>query len=149
MSGYKLEKWNLDELIKNPTRNNIDKKLADIEKNVKQFEKVKKSLNPKISPTKFMKILHDIENISEKSSKVGGYASLRYSENTQSDEATALLSKISKFGADIENRMLFFDLWWKKKIDEKNARRLMKFTGNLTDYLRFKRLLSKYSLSEP
>ena len=58
MSGYKLEKWNLDELIKNPTRNNIDKKLADIEKNVKQFEKVKKSLNPKISPTKFMKILH-------------------------------------------------------------------------------------------
>ena len=46
MSGYKLEKWNLDELIKNPTRNNIDKKLADIEKNVKQFEKVKKSLNP-------------------------------------------------------------------------------------------------------
>ena len=27
MSGYKLEKWNLDELIKNPTRNNIDKKL--------------------------------------------------------------------------------------------------------------------------
>ena len=44
MSGYKLEKWNLDELIKNPTKNNIDKKLADIEKNVKQFEKVKKSL---------------------------------------------------------------------------------------------------------
>ena len=37
MSGYKLEKWNLDELIKNPTKNNIDKKLADIEKNVKQF----------------------------------------------------------------------------------------------------------------
>ena len=45
--------------------------------------------------------------------------------------------------------MLFFDLWWKKKIDEKNAKRLMKSTGNLTDYLRFKRLLSKYSLSEP
>jgi len=149
MSTYKLEKWNLDELVKNPTRNNIDKKLAQIEKNVKQFEKIKKSLNPKISHTKFMNILHNIENISEKSSLIGGYASLRYSENTQSDEATALLSKISKFGADIENRMLFFDLWWKKEIDEKNAKRLMKSTGNLSDYLRFKRLLSKYSLSEP
>jgi len=149
MSTYKLEKWNLDELVKNPTRNNIDKKLAQIEKNVKQFEKIKKSLNPKISHTKFMNILHNIENISEKSSLIGGYASLRYSENTQSDEATALLSKISKFGADIENRMLFFDLWWKKEIDEKNAKRLMKASGNLSDYLRFKRLLSKYSLSEP
>ncbi len=45
--------------------------------------------------------------------------------------------------------MLFFDLWWKKKIDDKNSKRLMKSTGNLTDYLRFKRLLSKDSLSEP
>ena len=149
MTGYKLEKWNLSELIKNPTRKNIDKKLAEIEKNVKQFEKAKKSLSPNISSSKFLKLLHDVERIDEKASIIGGYASLRYSENTQSDEATALLSKISKFGADMENRMLFFDLWWKKKIDEKNAKRLMKSTGNLTDYLRFKRLLSKYSLSEP
>ena len=39
MTQYKLEKWNLDELIKNPNRKNIDKKLDDIEKNVKNFEK--------------------------------------------------------------------------------------------------------------
>jgi len=149
MAQYKLEKWNLDELIKNPNRKNIDKKLSGIEKSVKSFEKAKKHLKPNISSAKFIKLLHDIETISEKSSIIGGYASLRYSEDTQSDEATALLSKISKFGADIENRMLFFDLWWKKKIDEKNARRLMKSSGDLADYLRFKRLLSKYSLSEP
>ena len=58
----------------------------------------------------------------EKSSVIGGYASLRYSEDTQSDEATTLLTRISKFGSDIENRLLFFDLWWKKQVDEKNAR---------------------------
>jgi len=54
---------------------------------------------------------------------------LRYSENTQSDEATALLTRISKFGSDIENRMLFFDLWWKRQVDEKNAKRLINSTG--------------------
>ena len=146
---HKLGKWNLDELVKNPNRAVFDQKLAKIESNAKRFEKIKKSLNPKVSSGKFLRLLRDIENITEKSSVIGGYASLRYSENTQSDEATSLLTRITKFGSDIENRLLFFDLWWKKQIDEKNARRLIKSAGQFSEYLRFKRLLAKYSLSEP
>ena len=149
MMRHELGKWNLDELIKNPNRTVIDKKLAKIESNAKRFEKIKKSLNPKISSGKLLRLLRDIENITEKSSVIGGYASLRYSENTQSDEATSLLTRITKFGSDIENRLLFFDLWWKKQVDEKNARRLIKSAGQFSEYLRFKRLLTKYSLSEP
>ena len=149
MMRHKLGKWNLDELVKNPNRAVFDQKLAKIESNAKRFEKIKKSLNPKVSSGKFLRLLRDIENITEKSSIIGGYASLRYSENTQSDEATSLLTRISKFGSDIENRLLFFDLWWKKQIDEKNARRLIKSAGQFSEYLRFKRLLAKYSLSEP
>jgi len=45
--------------------------------------------------------------------------------------------------------LLYFDLWWKKQIDEKNAKRLIKSAGQFSEYLRFKRLLAKYSLSEP
>ena len=146
---YELGKWNLDELVKNPTRLTIDKKLAEIEKSTKKFTSIKKNLSPNISSTKFLKLLHDIEQISEKSGMIGGYSSLRYSENTQSDEATSLLTRISKFSSEIENRLLFFDLWWKKQIDEKNARRLIKSAGQFSEYLRFKRLLAKYSLSEP
>jgi len=149
MVQHELGKWNLDELAKNPTRMIIDKKLTKIESDAKRFERIKKSLNPKISSEKFLKLIRDIEKISEKSSIIGGYASLRYSENTQSDEATALLTRISKFGSDIENRLLFFDLWWKKQVDEKNASRLIKSSGQFSEYLRFKRLLAKYSLSEP
>ena len=149
MMRHELGKWNLDELVKNPTRTVFDKKLAKIESTAKRFEKIKKSLSPKISSGKFLKLLHDVEYISEKSSVIGGYASLRYSENTQSDEATSLLTRITKFGSDIENRLLFFDLWWKKQVDEKNARRLIKSAGQFSEYLRFKRLLAKYSLSEP
>ena len=149
MIKHELGKWNLDELAKNPNRKTIDRTLTKIESDAKRFEKNKKSLNQKISSGKFLKLIHDIEDITEKSSMIGGYASLRYSENTQSDEATALLTRIRKFGSDIENRLLFFDLWWKRQVDEKNARRLMKSAGQFSEYLRFKRLLAKYSLSEP
>ena len=149
MIKHELGKWNLDELVKNPNRKIIDRTLTKIESDAKRFEKNKKSLNPKISSGKFLKLIHDIEDITEKSSMIGGYASLRYSENTQSDEATALLTRIRKFGSHIENRLLFFDLWWKRQVDENNAKRLMKSAGQFSEYLRFKRLLAKYSLSEP
>jgi oligoendopeptidase F len=96
-----------------------------------------------------MKILHDLEDISEKMSLIGGYASLSYSANTQSDEATSLMTRISKLGSDISNKILFFDLWWKTQIDNKNANRLIKDTGELSEYLKHKRLVAKYSLSEP
>ena len=104
-------KWNLDDLVKNPSRQVFDKKIKEIEKDAVQFEKQKKTLNQSISSSKFLKMLHQIEKISEKSSHIGGYASLKYSEDTQSDEATALLTKISQFGSAIQNQILFFDLW--------------------------------------
>ena len=114
-------KWNLDDLVKNPSKQVFDKKIKEIKKDATQFEKQKKTLNQSISSSKFLKMLHQIEKISEKSSHIGGYASLKYSEDTQSDEATALLTKISQFGSTIQNQILFFDLWWKKQVDEKNA----------------------------
>jgi len=80
---------------------------------------------------------------------IGGYSSLVYAADTQSDEATSLLTKMNKLGADISNQILFFDLWWKRSIDEKNAKRLIREAGQLSGYLRYKRLLAKYSLSEP
>ena len=43
-----------------------------------------------MSSKKFMSILQDVEKISENMSKIGGYASLSYSSDTQSDEATSL-----------------------------------------------------------
>ena len=149
MKSTKNGKWNLSDLVKNPSKQVFDKKIREIEKKSTQFEKQKKILNSSISESKFLKMLHQIEEITEKSSHIGGYASLKYSEDTQSDEATALLTKISQFGSRIENQILFFDLWWKKQVDDKNAKRLMKNAGELTDYLRYKRLMSKYSLTEP
>ena len=149
MKHSKNGKWDLSDLVKNPTKQVFDKKIKEIEKNATQFQTQKTTLTPSISESKFLKMLHQIEDITEKSSHIGGYASLKYSEDTQSDEATALLTKISQFGSKIENQLLFFDLWWKKEVDEKNAKRLMKNSGELSDYLRYKRLMSKYSLTEP
>ncbi len=149
MSKYQPGEWDLTELAKNPKSPAFQKQILEIEKQATKFEKIKSKLEPKISSKKFMDILKEIEEISEKMSKIGGYASLSYSSDTQSDEATSLMTKMSKLGSEISNKVLFFDLWWKTQVDEKNAKRLMKDTGELNEYLSHKRLFAKYSLSEP
>ena len=149
MTEYKLEQWDLSELTKNSKSPEFQKQIQELENQAKRFEKIKLKLTPKISSKNFMSILKEVEEMSEKLSKIGGYASLSYSSDTQSDEATSLLTKMSKLGSEISNKILFFDLWWKTQVDEKNAKRLIKDTGELEEYLLHKRLFAKYALSEP
>ena len=149
MTMHKLGKWDLSELAKNPKSPAFQKQIKELERQSEKFEKIKSKLNPKMSSKEFLNILKQVEGISEKMSMIGGYASLSYSSDTQSDEATSLMTKMSKLGSEISNKILFFDLWWKTQVDEKNAKRLMKDTGEITEYLSHKRLLAKYALSEP
>ncbi|MFB5625130.1 MAG: M3 family oligoendopeptidase, partial [Nitrosopumilus sp.] len=149
MSSYQLGKWDLTKLVKNPKSPAFQKQIKELENQAKKFEKIKSKLNPKMSSKQFMNIIHQVEEISENMNKIGGYASLAYSSDTQSDEATSLMTKMSKLGAEISNKILFFDLWWKTQVDEKNAKRLMKDAGEITEYLSHKRLFAKYALSEP
>ena len=149
MAEYQLGGWDLSELAKNPKSLEFQKQIKELEKQAEKFEKIKSSLDPKMSSKKFLSILHQVEEISEKMSKIGGYASLSYSSDTQSDEATSLMTRMSKLGSEISNKILFFDLWWKIQVDEKNAKRLMKNTGEISEYLSHKRLFAKYALSEP
>ena len=149
MSEYRLGEWDLSELAKSAQSVEFQKKIKEIQVLSKRFEKIKTKLNPKMSSKKFLDILHDVEDISEKMSIIGGYASLSYSANTQSDEATSLLTMITKLSSDISNQLLFFDLWWKTQLDDKNAKRLIKSSGEIAGYLKHKRLVAKYSLTEP
>ena len=149
MSEYQLGGWDLSELAENPKSIAFQKQIQELEKQAMKFEKNKSKLKSKISPKEFKNILQQVEKISENMSKIGGYASLSYSSDTQSDEATSLMTRMSKLGSEISNKILFFDLWWKTQVDEKNAKRLMENTGDLREYLAHKRLFAKYALSEP
>jgi len=148
MAEYQLGTWDLSELAKNPKNPAFQKQIRDLENLAKKFEKNKSKLKSNMTSKQFKIILEQVEEISHKMSKIGGYASLSYSSDTQSDEATSLMTQMSKLGSEISNKILFFDLWWKTQVDEKNAKRLMKDTGELKEYLTYKRLFAKYALSE-
>jgi oligoendopeptidase F len=149
MTAYKLGRWDITELVKDATKPDFEKQLVEIQRKADQLEKIKTKLNPKISSKDFFKIIRKLEELIEKTNIVVGYSSLLYAADTQSDTATALTSRMAKLSADISNQILFLDLWWKRGIDEKNAKRLIKDSNDLSRFLVHKRLMAKYTLSEP
>lgn len=145
----KVGRWDLTGLVKDPSGDEFALFLKSIEDHVARFERFRQSLRPDISPSEFESMLHALEGISEKLAVASGYAHLRYYADTSSNESSALVIRMEKRASEIGNRLLFFDLWFKKQLDDKNAARLIEAVPAVyQEYLRHKRLVAKYSLSE-
>ena len=146
----KVGRWNISDLVKDPSSEEFSRFLRSIEEQLVQFEGSRQLLRPDISSEEFERLIHMLESISEKVSIASGYAYLSYYADTSSNEASALVTKMEKLASEISNRMLFFDLWFKKQIDHENANRLINaIPKEYQEHLRHKRLVAKYSLSEP
>ncbi len=87
------------------------------------------------------------EDLERFASRIYGYAQLWFSEDTQNPEAQNLLGQMHQKMTELENRLLFFKLWW-KQLDDENAARLMKNAGDYRYYLEKLRLFRPYTLSE-
>src|SRR5919198_223756 len=148
-AAMQVGRWNLGDLVKDPSSDEFNSFLRSIEEQLVQFERSRQSLRPDILPTEFEGLIHALEGLSEKISIASGYAHLRYYADTSSNEASALVIKMEKLASDIGNRTLFFDLWFKRQLDDENADRLINAVPQVyREYLRHKRLVGKYSLSE-
>ncbi len=121
----KTGSWDLSDLVKDPNSSEFQGSIKSIEEKVKLIENKRQYLSSDISTTEFQDILYLIEDISERISIAAGYAQLKYCEDTSSNAAASLLTRMDQLSSDIANRLLFFDLWFRKELDEKNARRLI------------------------
>jgi len=148
-SNIKLGKWDLTDLVDDSSTKKVAELVANIKKDVKEFEDNRRILKRDLSISIFEGLVHKIENILEDLSTVNSFAHLKYAANTSSNEAAALVLQMEKLSSEVSNQILFFDLWFKKELDKNNAQRLIDSISTVyREYLRHKRLIAKYSLNE-
>ena len=145
---YEQKGWSLDELFPGLGTTEIEQALEKLDASVVDFEKHRELLAVDISDEKFLDILHNYEGITRQISRVGAFASLSFSEDTQDQKVQAFMAQMQQLGAQIENRTMFFSLWW-KKLDDKAAVRLLEASGDYRYWLEALRLQKPYTLSEP
>jgi oligoendopeptidase F len=141
------ERWDLPHLLENPVER-FEILLGEIETKVVQFEAARGQLSPTMDTLHFHPLLTLSEDITAACSKIGAYAYLWFSENTKDLVARSFKTKVEERLTAIQNRLVFFDLWW-QGVDEDNARRLMARTGTLRYHLETIRRFQPHTLSEP
>ncbi len=144
---YKQTRWSLDPLYPSYESAELQNAFDMIEEQVTSFEGVRGKLTPDISSEQFMQAMRASEETTRIAHKLYAFAGLSFTANTQDQAAQSLQARAQQFLAEIENRTLFFSLWW-KELDETNAARLMNDSGDYRYYLEAIRLFKPHTLSE-
>lgn len=140
-------RWSLVDLFPSPDGPEIETAFQTVDKMIAEFENLRPVLNSAIPEVDFLSILHQLEEIDRLASCVQGYARLWFTEDTQNQAATSLNARVDQFVAEISNRILFFNLWWKDLNDEA-AGRLMAASGDYRYWLEEMRHFKPHTLSE-
>jgi oligoendopeptidase F len=146
--SYKQAPWSLTDLFPEQASPEMEAAFEDLDTQVNEFEQGRQKLSPDISPKQFMGFVERLESISQVANRIYSFASLKFYEDTQDQDAQTFLSKVQQKMADIQNKTLFFSLWW-KGLEDPDAERLLEHTGPYSYWMKEMRLFKPYTLSEP
>ena len=145
---YTQSGWNLTELFASFADPAINKAYQDLEASTEKFVSQREELKPEISSEKFLQLVRDLEEMNKLGYRLYGFASLNFAANTQDQTAQINIARFQQFEAEMENRSLFFSLWW-KALDDANAARLLDASGDYRYWLEQMRNFKPYTLTEP
>jgi oligoendopeptidase F len=145
---YSLTKWSLEDLFPGHDSPELKTTIGDVEARVSDFESRRDQLTTDIATDTFLDLVKQLEDISRLSYRVSSFAALWFSENTQNQDAQNFVARIDQLMAELQNRLLFFSLWW-KELDDQQAERLMTVAGDYHYWLEEMRHFKPHTLSEP
>jgi len=146
-TGVVHDRWDLQDLIPDKQQD-LESTLEQIVSCLEEIEAYRPRLSTDLPIDQFLNMLHLQEKLHSLSAKAGAYAYLRFAENTQDPDALSLEGKVEQTLTDVENRAMFFDLWF-KSLSDQEAERFIAAAGDLSYYLEATRRFKPYTLSEP
>ncbi len=146
-SPFVQEAWQLSDLF--PALNDpaVERALEALQAGVADFETIRSGLNETLDTATFVSYLDQYDALTRQLSRLYAFGSLSFAANTQDQQALTYLARMRQQAAELQNRTLFFSLWWKELAD-KAAARLLAAAGDYRYWLEALRRQKPYTLSE-
>jgi oligoendopeptidase F len=144
---YQQTRWSLGDLFPGPKSEELEAAFVELEKQVEILEKRRPELTDDINLETFLSIVKELDQNTTLGQKIYTFAGLYFSEDTQNKVAQNLMARVEQFVAEMSNRILFFNLWW-KALPEEKARELVAGSGDYAYWLEAMRLFIRHTLSE-
>ncbi|MXX24432.1 MAG: M3 family oligoendopeptidase [Caldilineaceae bacterium SB0668_bin_21] len=144
---YQMSGWDLTRLVPSdpeangsgtlaPSSGVVEEFLGQLEESVAAFESLREALCAQMDPAKLIDAMQQYEDINTQAYRLFAYGSLWFSSDTQSPDALTYTNRMTQLHAEIGNRMLFFELWW-KGLDDEEAEALLPDVGAYADFRHF------------
>ncbi len=146
-NSYTQKIWSLKDLFAGVDDPALEKAFKTLEKEVKVLESQRPIFTTEIAEDEFLAFIKKLESVQRRVNRLGGYAQLLFAQDTQNQAVQTLMARVDQFGAELSNRLLFFNLWW-KDLPRETAEKLLKVAGDYTYWLEQIRLLKPYTLTE-
>jgi oligoendopeptidase F len=140
--------WSLADLFASHDSPDMRAAFDELERGVVEFEAQRAKLSKDVALDDFLAIAQQLEAIDRLASRIYGFASLKFASDTQDQVAQTFLAQVEQIMAGVQNRTLFFSLWW-KELGEEPAQRLMASSGDYQYWLEEMRHFKPHTLSEP
>lgn len=146
-NAYPQKIWSLKDLFAGVDDPALEKAFKTLEKEVKVLESQRPIFTTEIAEDEFLAFIKKLESVQRRVNRLGGYAQLLFAQDTQNQAVQTLMARVDQFGAELSNRLLFFNLWW-KDLPRETAEKLLKVAGDYTYWLEQIRLFKPYTLTE-
>lgn len=148
-SGAEKINWDLSDLYDSPDDPVLQSDKKSLLNEADQFSKKYRGKISKLSALEYAQALKEYELLIQKAHKIGSFAHLIWSTNTEDPALGKLLQESSELGSDLSQKLVFFDVEW-LKMDDDDAEEMIKSEElkKWRHYLEVSRLYKKHTLSE-
>jgi oligoendopeptidase F len=140
--------WSLSDLFPGHDSPEMKKAFDEMDSLITAFETLRPQLSAQMPVDSFLDAVRRLEAIHHLGNRVYGFAGLSFSANTQDQAIQTFMGNVEQTLAVMENRLLFFSLWW-KDLAEADVARFMEAAGDYRYWLEEMRHFKPHTLSEP
>ena len=146
---YTSGTWDISELLADTSEAAIGRQLSRLDAQVDAFVAGRDRLRPEMEPGHFLTMMREYEGLLGRIDVLGAHAGLWFASDTQSAAALGHRNRMQQVLTDLQNRILFFELWW-KSLDDEDAERLLPSAAevDLRHYLEELRRFKPFTLDE-
>lgn len=148
-TGAENVQWDLSDLYDSIDDPELQKDKKSVKKQADQFASTYKGKISELNEEGMKQALQDYEQLLEILGKIGSYAHLIWSTNTNKPEYGKLMQEANELSSEIHQKLVFFDVEW-LKMDDQRAEKLIQSNAlsHYKHYLETSRRYKEHILSE-
>ncbi len=141
--------WDLTVFYQEENDPAIQRDMDALAAEVDQFTQAYRGRVAQLDNEEMCEALQTLESIFDKGGRIGGFASLAFSTDTANPKLGALIQKATEFDAQVNQKMVFFELEW-NQVEDEQAQALIAdpLLEKYRHYLQAERRYKPYQLSE-